>query len=72
MADTDVDFAAMVRMHRAKKQYTQKELAELVGVDTQSVGAWENGTYLPSLQAAVKLADVLQVSLDELAGRATV
>lgn len=69
MGSTGTDFAACLRMYRAKADITQTELAEMVGVDAQSVINWEKGVYMPSLRTTVKLADALGVSIDQLAGR---
>lgn len=44
-------------------------MAELLGMATRSYNRWERGGHLPSLEMLVKAADILQVSLDELAGR---
>lgn len=68
MADHN-DFAANLRMYRARADVSQAELAKQVGVDTSSVTNWESGTYMPSLRTTVKLADALGVTLDQLAGR---
>ena len=46
---------------------TQEDLAEKVGVTRQSIAKWEAGESLPDLEKSKILADVLGVSLDELA-----
>ena len=46
---------------------TQQDLAEKVGVTRQSIAKWEAGEYFPDLEKSKILADVLGVSLDELA-----
>ena len=46
---------------------TQEDLAEKVGVTRQAVAKWESGESLPDLEKSKLLADVLGVSLDELA-----
>jgi DNA-binding XRE family transcriptional regulator len=66
----DSDFAANLRMYRTKADMTQEELSRRVGVSADSVSKWENGEYMPSLRTTVKLAEVLDVSIDQLAGRA--
>ena len=42
------------------------QLAGLLGVDYMQVSRYEKGQSLPSLDTAVRLAQVLKVSLDEL------
>ena len=46
---------------------TQEDLAEKIGVSRQAVAKWEAGETLPDLEKSKLLADVLGVSLDELA-----
>ena len=46
---------------------TQENLAEKVGVSRQAVAKWESGESLPDLEKSKLLAEVLNVSLDELA-----
>jgi transcriptional regulator with XRE-family HTH domain len=50
---------------------TQPQLAEAAGVPLWTLRAWEQARRTPLFDAAVKLADALGVSLDELAGRPT-
>ena len=64
------DFASSLRAYRARADISQAELAKRVGVDTASVQNWENGDYMPSLRTTIKLADVLGITIDQLAGRA--
>jgi transcriptional regulator with XRE-family HTH domain len=63
------EFAERLRLLRESRQLTQVRLAELVGVDPRAYNRWERGTIAPHLDTLVKIADVLQVSLDELVGR---
>ena len=69
MGVAEDNFAACLRMYRAKADITQSELAEKVGVDAQSIVNWEKGAYMPSLRTTVKLADALGISIDQLVGR---
>ena len=48
---------------------TQTELCEKVGVKQSTFTNWENGKREPSFENLVKLADLLEVSLDSLFGR---
>lgn len=49
---------------RKAKGFTQKELAEKVGVDTSSISKYETGVAEPSYDVLMKLARVLGVSID--------
>jgi transcriptional regulator with XRE-family HTH domain len=64
-----IEFAERLRALRESRQLTQVRLAELVGVDPRAYNRWERGTIAPHLDTLVRIADVLQVSLDELVGR---
>ena len=52
---------------RRMKHLTQEELAEKVGVTRQALAKWEAGETLPDLEKSRFLADILEVSLDDLA-----
>jgi len=62
-------FAERLRLLRQARNITQTRLAELVGVSARVYNRWEKGINVPHFEAIMKLADILQVSLDELAGR---
>lgn len=49
----------------------QYELAARMGVKQASVSAWESGAAMPSAANLVKLADILQCTVDALLGRDT-
>ncbi len=55
-----------VRRLRVEQRLTQARLAELAGVSRQLVGAVEAGRHLPRVDAAVALARVLGVPVEEL------
>lgn len=55
-----------LRVHRAIKNLTQAELAELAGITRASVNAIEGGRMNPSILLALKLARALDASVDEL------
>ncbi len=48
---------------------TQQEVADLVGVSRQNVGAWIKGDSVPSIYALPKIAEAFNVSTDYLLGR---
>ena len=55
--------------YRKLKGFTQEEMAEKMQVSRQSVSKWENEEAVPELAKIIKLADILEVSLDTLCGR---
>ncbi|MCK4787402.1 MAG: helix-turn-helix transcriptional regulator [Desulfobacteraceae bacterium] len=55
-----------LKVQRAKKDLTQEQLAHRVGVTQMTVNTVENGKYVPSTYLALKLAKVLDVTVEEL------
>lgn len=53
---------------RKKKGITQEELAERLGVTAQAVSKWENEISCPDIQLLPKIAELFDVSIDELMG----
>ncbi|WP_114192137.1 helix-turn-helix domain-containing protein [Edaphovirga cremea] len=62
-------FSERLRMLREARGLTQTRLAEMIDVLPRAYNRWERGHISPQLETLAKLADVLQVSLDELVGR---
>ena len=55
-----------LKIQRAKKGWTQAGLAEQTGVTRKTINTIENGKYIPSTYLALKMARVLDVSVEEL------
>lgn len=53
---------------RDKRGWSQTELADKSGVSRVMIGKYERGEAIPSIDAAKKIADALEVSLDYLVG----
>ena len=53
---------------RDKKAWSQAELADNSGVSRVMIGKYERGEAVPSIDAAKKIADAFEVSLDYLTG----
>ena len=62
-------FTERLKELRLKKGLTQTELGEKVGVKQNTFTNWEKGKREPSFENLIKLADLLEVSLDCLFGR---
>lgn len=58
--------ANTLKVQRAKKDLTQEQLAQLVGVTRKTINTVENGKYIPSTYLALKLARVLGAPVEEL------
>ncbi len=55
-----------LKTQRARLNLTQAELADLVGVTRKTINSVENGIFVPSTVLALKLARVMDVSVDAL------
>ncbi|MCH7471446.1 helix-turn-helix transcriptional regulator [bacterium] len=55
-----------MRMHRARLDITQEELAGMVGVSRQTIHAIERGKSEPSVLLALRLARLFEMKVDEL------
>lgn len=68
--ELDVEvFAKKLKEAREQRDLSQTALAELLQVSPRVYNRWERGAAVPRLDTVVRIADILQVSLDELAGR---
>ena len=52
--------------YRQKRGFTAIELAKEIGVSRQTIYAMETGTYVPNTLLALKLAQVLEVKVEDL------
>jgi putative transcriptional regulator len=55
-----------IKERRAELGLTQAELAERVGVTRKTVNTVENGIFTPSAILAIKLAEALGLSVEQL------
>lgn len=62
-------FSERLAVLRKERGLSQEMLAEQIGVSRQAVSKWEVGEATPDLNKLLSLADVLDVSLDDLCGR---
>ena len=53
---------------RKQKDWSQTELAASSGVSREMIGKYERGEAVPSIDAAKKIADAFEVSMDYLIG----
>jgi putative transcriptional regulator len=51
---------------RTRRNLTQAELAELVGVSRKTINTVENSVFIPSTVLALRLARALKLSVEEL------
>jgi putative transcriptional regulator len=55
-----------LKVHRARLNYTQGELAELIGVSRQTINSIESAKYVPSTVLALKLAQTFNVRTEDI------
>jgi putative transcriptional regulator len=58
--------ANRVKMHRARLDLTQEQLAALAGVSRQAIHAIERGKAEPSVVLALRLARIFELQVEEL------
>ncbi len=58
--------ANAIKRRRTELNCTQAELAQRVGVTRKTINTVENGVFSPSALLAIKLAAVLEVSVEQL------
>lgn len=63
-----MEFAQKLKSLRLEQGFTQKELADAIGVSTVTVQCWERGEKKPSMVALVSLGKTLKTSVDKLLG----
>lgn len=66
---TAASFGGRLRELRAEREWYQDDLAERAGMTQQTISRYERDLVAPTFDAAIRLADALEVSLDDLAGR---
>ena len=64
----DILGANIMRL-RKEKNMTQEQLANELGISYQAVSKWETGNSCPDISTLPLLADLFEVSIDELFGR---
>ena len=55
-----------LREERTRRELTQAQLAELVGVSRKTINTVENGIFVPSTVLALRLAKALGTTVEKL------
>jgi len=58
-----------IAYYRKEKGMTQESVARCLGISNQAVSKWETGQSSPDVTLLPQLADILEITLDELFGR---
>lgn len=56
----------VIKRHRMECQMTQEFVAEALGVSRQAVSKWENGSSDPSTTNLIALANLFDITLEEM------
>ena len=64
-----MQLAKNIQNYRKQKGFSQELLAEKCQVSRQAIAKWERGDNVPTIDKIIILANIFDVSLDELVGR---
>ena len=62
-------FKECLKKNRIKSKLSQKTIAEKLGISTRSYQDYEYGKFEPNIEKLIILADIFNISIDELVGR---
>ena len=62
-------FAENLKTFRLMNNLLQSDIASKLSIHQSNVSDWENGVTRPEYENLIALADIFDVSLDELLGR---
>ncbi len=60
------NFSKNLKNERLSRKLTQKQVAEMINIKTQSYQAYENNIAMPTVENLLKLAIIFNISIDEL------
>ena len=63
------EFAANLKQFRKRKKYSQATLARKLNYGHMTIANYESGRNEPSIDDLIKIAIILDISLDELVGK---
>ncbi|MGL4336039.1 MAG: helix-turn-helix domain-containing protein [Turicibacter sp.] len=58
----------VIAVTRKQKRLTQQQLADQIGVSNKAISKWENGDGYPDITNLPRIAQVLELSTDDLLG----
>lgn len=61
-----VKIGKFIAENRKKKNMTQEQLAEKIGVTSKTISRWENGNYMPDISLLKPLSEELGITLNDL------
>ena len=63
-----MEFAERLKTLRKQEKFTQVQISEKLDISQQAYASWERGVKKPTQENLVKIAQVLNVSVDYLVG----
>ena len=67
-----MSLAENIKFYRKSLGLTQEKLANLLNGKKSLISNYENGHSTPDIYTIIKLADIFNISLDELVGRKSI
>lgn len=61
-----VKIGRFIAQMRKEQGFTQRELAELLGISDKSVSKWECGNGMPDIPLMLPICEILKINLNEL------
>ena len=61
-----MSFGENLQFYRKRKNITQEQLAEQLGVSRQTVSKWESDSSYPEMEKILQLCDLFECSMDIL------
>ena len=69
MKENNRSIGESIKTARVVVGMTQQRLAKLIGTSHAAISFWENNVNVPNVLDCWRIADVLEISIDELVGR---
>lgn len=64
-----MSFSKRLKSLRLQSEYSQEQLAEMLNVSRQAITKWETAAGLPDIENIIAIANLFDVSIDELLAR---
>ena len=61
-----VKIGKFIAQERKNKKYTQKQLADILGISDKTISKWETGNGFPEISILIPLCEELKISVNEL------
>ena len=61
-----IKIGKFISEERKRKKYTQKELAEILGISDKTISKWERGNGFPEVSLLLPLCNELEITVNEL------